>query len=120
MIRTGHSYSVGIPLQLHSTESLNYNIAECLELGGGNIKVDPSVACRTTERLSSDVYRRPWSQYLGASTGRIDVKLADGTLQSIFIEVISKDFGKNMVHRVLESMKTTYTPTIAQLSHRSR
>lgn len=44
-----------------------------------------------------------------ASTGRIDVELADGTLQSFFIKVISKDVGKNMVHGEFESMKAIHT-----------
>ncbi len=44
-----------------------------------------------------------------ANTGQIDVKLANGTLQSFFIKVISKELGKNMVHGEFESMKAIYT-----------
>lgn len=44
-----------------------------------------------------------------ANTGRIDVELADGTPQSFFIKVISKELGKNMVHGEFESMKAIYT-----------
>jgi protein-ribulosamine 3-kinase len=44
-----------------------------------------------------------------ANTGRIDVELADGTPQSFFIKVISKELGKNMTHGEFESMKAIYT-----------
>jgi protein-ribulosamine 3-kinase len=44
-----------------------------------------------------------------ANTGRIDVELADGTPQSFFIKVVSKELGKNMVHGEFESMKAIYT-----------
>lgn len=43
-----------------------------------------------------------------ANTGRIDVELADGTPQSFFIKVLSKEIGKNMVHGEFESMKAIY------------
>ena len=39
-----------------------------------------------------------------AHTGRIDVALADGTPQSFFIKVISKDRGMDMVKGEFESM----------------
>ena len=44
-----------------------------------------------------------------ANTGRIDVELADDTLRSFFIKVLSKDLGKNMLHGEFESMKAIYT-----------
>lgn len=44
-----------------------------------------------------------------SSTGRIDVELADGTLRSFFIKVISKERGKNMMHGEFESMKAIHT-----------
>ena len=43
-----------------------------------------------------------------AYTGRIDVDLADGTPQSFFIKVISKERGKNMMHGEFESMSATH------------
>ena len=43
-----------------------------------------------------------------ATTGRIDVELADGTPQSFFIKVISKELGKNMVHGEFKSMMAIY------------
>jgi protein-ribulosamine 3-kinase len=44
-----------------------------------------------------------------ASTGRINVELADGTPLSFFIKVLSKERGKNIVHGEYESMKAIYT-----------
>ena len=44
-----------------------------------------------------------------ANTGRIDVELADGTPQSFFIKVISKELGKNMMHGEFESMSAIHT-----------
>lgn len=44
-----------------------------------------------------------------ANTGRINVELADGTLQSFFIKVLSKVIGKNMLHGEYESMTAIYT-----------
>ena len=43
-----------------------------------------------------------------ANTGRIDVDLADGTPESFFIKVISKESGKNMMHGEFESMSTIH------------
>jgi fructosamine-3-kinase len=40
-----------------------------------------------------------------ANTGRIDVELVDGTAQSYFIKVESRDTGKNMFNGEFESMK---------------
>lgn len=50
-----------------------------------------------------------------ASTGRIDVELADGSAHSYFIKVISGDTGKNMVHGEFESMSAIHgiTPDFA-------
>lgn len=53
---------------------MNYNGAEGLEFGGGNTKVDPSVAESGLRYLSVSIppplnsvknYRRPWRQFLG-------------------------------------------------------
>jgi hypothetical protein len=43
-----------------------------------------------------------------ANTGRIDVELADGTPESYFIKVISKETGRNMMHSEFESMKAIH------------
>ena len=43
------------------------------------------------------------------STGRIDVELTDGTPESLFIKVVSKETGKNMVRGEFESMRTIST-----------
>lgn len=75
---------------------MNYNGAGGLEFGGGNIKIDPSVAaelpegCRVVSTESHGVS-------FWAYTGPIDVDLADGTPQSFLIKVISKERGKNMI-----------------------
>ncbi|MCJ1385499.1 hypothetical protein MMC17_008622 [Xylographa soralifera] len=85
----------------------NYDGADDLEIGGGNIKVDPNVAaelpkgCRVLSTEGHGVS-------FWANTGRIDVELADGTLQSFFIKVISKELGKNMVHGEFESMRALH------------
>ena len=42
-------------------------------------------------------------------TGRINVQLADGTPQSFFIKVLSKDVGEKMLHGEFESMKAIHT-----------
>ncbi len=44
-----------------------------------------------------------------ANTGRIDVELVDGTPETFFIKVISKEVGKNMIHGEFESMKAIHT-----------
>ena len=43
-----------------------------------------------------------------AKTGRINVELANGTPQTYFIKILSKEVGKNMVHSEFESMKAIY------------
>lgn len=44
-----------------------------------------------------------------ANTGRIDVELDDGTPQSFFIKVTSKELGKKMMHGEFESMSAIHT-----------
>ena len=43
-----------------------------------------------------------------ACTGRIDVKLENGTLESFFIKVVSKNVGKQMVHGEFKSALEIY------------
>ncbi|KAI9778640.1 MAG: hypothetical protein M1816_004002 [Peltula sp. TS41687] len=86
---------------------MNYDGAEGLEFGGGNTKVDPSVAAELPEGCRVVSTERHGVSFW-ANTGRVDVELADGTLQSFFIKVISKELGKNMTHGEFESMKAIY------------
>ncbi|KAK3936652.1 Fructosamine kinase-domain-containing protein [Diplogelasinospora grovesii] len=79
-----------------------------LEIGNGNTKLDPSViaelpkGCRVIATECHGVS-------FWASTGQIEVELADGeTTESFFIKVISKDTGKGMVHGEFESMKAIH------------
>lgn len=87
---------------------MNYNGTEGLEFGGGNTKVDPSVAaelpkgCRVISTEGHGVS-------FWANTGRIDVELDDGTPQSFFIKVTSKELGKKMMHGEFESMSAIHT-----------
>jgi protein-ribulosamine 3-kinase len=47
---------------------------------------------------------------LWASIGRVDVELVDGTPKTFsFFKVVSKELGKNMVHREFESIDAIYT-----------
>ena len=43
-----------------------------------------------------------------ASTGKINVELADGVPQSFFVKVLSKDVGQNMVRSEFESTKAIF------------
>lgn len=105
---------------------MNYSGAEGLEFGGGNTKVDPSVAAGQV--LCSPKYRNSVTNQhqelpkgcrvvsteghgvsFWAKTGRINVELADGTPLSFFIKVVSKELGKNMIRGEFESMKAIYT-----------
>ncbi|KAG7286471.1 hypothetical protein NEMBOFW57_008782 [Staphylotrichum longicolle] len=72
------------------------------QFGKEKYRLDPAVLADHGESL--------W-----ANTGRINVKLANGTLQSYFIKVVSKDTGKSMVHAEFESMKAIHgiTPDFA-------
>ncbi|MCJ1276192.1 hypothetical protein MMC21_003997 [Puttea exsequens] len=87
---------------------MNYAGAEGLEFGDGNIRVDPSVAtelpkgCRVVSTEGHGIS-------FWANTGRIDVELVDGTQQSFFIKVISKELGRNMLRGEFESMKVIHT-----------
>ncbi|MCJ1356773.1 MAG: hypothetical protein MMC33_006769 [Icmadophila ericetorum] len=86
---------------------MDYDGAKDLEFGQGNTAVDPSVTaelpkgCRVLSTESHGVS-------FWANTGRIDVELANGAVQTFFIKVLSKDVGKNMVHGEFESMKAIY------------
>jgi len=44
-----------------------------------------------------------------ANTGQIDIELEDGTPQTFFIKILSKDVGKDMVHGEYESLKAIHT-----------
>ncbi|OQE93095.1 hypothetical protein PENNAL_c0006G01069 [Penicillium nalgiovense] len=74
-----------------------------LEFGAGNIKIDPAVlkelpeGCKVTSTANHGLSF--WAQ-----TGRIDVLLRDGTSQSFFIKVLSKDLGLNMTRGEFQSL----------------
>ncbi|KAF2688475.1 hypothetical protein K458DRAFT_464970 [Lentithecium fluviatile CBS 122367] len=93
---------------------MNYVGAPGLEFGGGNTQVDPNVA-RMLPPCSKVVCTEAHGVSFWASTGRIDVELADGSPQSYFIKAMSGNTGRNMVHGEFESMTAIYrvTPTFA-------
>ncbi|KAH7309618.1 Fructosamine/Ketosamine-3-kinase [Stachybotrys elegans] len=84
---------------------MNFDGAPGLEFGGGNTAVDPSVleklppGCQIASTENHGVS-------FWANVGRINVTLADGSPQSFFIKVVSKDRGKEMVKGEFESLKT--------------
>ncbi|KAH6873957.1 Fructosamine kinase-domain-containing protein [Thelonectria olida] len=86
---------------------MNYDGANGLEFGAGNTKADPAVlkelpkGCKVTSTDDHGVS-------FWARTGRIDVSLSDGTWESFFIKVISKELGWNMVKGEFESMSAVY------------
>ncbi|KAJ9261309.1 hypothetical protein DTO212C5_8349 [Paecilomyces variotii] len=51
---------------------------------------------------------KPHGTSFFASTGRIDVELADGTPSSFFIKVLPGETGRNIVHGEFESMKAIH------------
>jgi protein-ribulosamine 3-kinase len=103
---------------------MDYVGIESLELGAGNNQVDPNVrAGQRTTPISHQTILTPFEvlppgcQVIStaphgtsffAKTGRIDVKLPDGTPKVFFIKVLSKEVGKNMVHGEFEAMKAIY------------
>lgn len=86
---------------------MNYQGAEGLEFGDGNIKVDPQVllalpdGCRIVSTQARGVS-------FFANTGKLEVELRDGTRQSFFIKVISGEVGQKMVEGEFESMKAIH------------
>ncbi|KAF4982166.1 hypothetical protein FZEAL_2143 [Fusarium zealandicum] len=88
-------------------EKMNYDGANGLELREGNTQVDPAVlkelpqGCKVTSTKSHGIS-------LWARTGRIDVSLFDGTPQSFFIKVISRDRGRDMMMSEFESMNAAH------------
>jgi hypothetical protein len=107
---------------------MNYDGADGLEFGVGNTKVDPAVLKGRSQPLG--YVNREISAHIKcvqelpegckvtatdnhgvsfwARTGRIDVSLSDGTPQSFFIKVISKERGRNMVMGEFESMSALH------------
>ncbi|KAI1134028.1 Fructosamine kinase-domain-containing protein [Hypoxylon sp. FL0543] len=93
---------------------MNYEDANCLEFGGGNINVDPAVAKELpigSTVLSTEAHGISF----WAKTGRINIKLEDGTRASFFIKVLSGETGRKMVESEYESMKAIHcvAPTFA-------
>ncbi|KAK7214911.1 hypothetical protein V2G26_002914 [Clonostachys chloroleuca] len=86
---------------------MNYSGADGLEFGAGNTKIDPAVlrelpeGCKVTSTENHGVSF--WAQ-----TGRIDVLLRDGTPQSFFIKVSSKELGMNMTRGEFHSMSAMH------------
>ncbi|KAH8126933.1 hypothetical protein ACSS6W_006097 [Trichoderma asperelloides] len=86
---------------------MNYNGADGFEFGAGNTKIDPAVlkelpeGCKVTSTENHGISF--WAQ-----TGRIDVRLRDGTPQSFFIKVISKELGMNMTRGEFHSMSAMH------------
>ncbi|MDI1493193.1 MAG: hypothetical protein OHK93_004981 [Ramalina farinacea] len=86
---------------------MNYHGAPGLELGEGNVKLDPSVLkvlpndCRVVSTETHGVS-------FWANTGRIDVNLSNGQPHSFFIKVISTEIGRQMMCSEYECMKAIH------------
>ncbi|OTA55631.1 hypothetical protein K449DRAFT_468794 [Hypoxylon sp. EC38] len=93
---------------------MNYEGADGLEFGGGNTNIDPAVAIELPKG-STVLSTEGHGISFWANTGRITVKLEDGTHISFFIKVLSGETGKKMVESEYESMKAIYDvlPTFA-------
>ncbi|KAJ3532678.1 hypothetical protein NM208_g8331 [Fusarium decemcellulare] len=84
-----------------------FNLADGLQFGAGNTKVDPAVlkelpeGCSVTSTESHGVSF--WAQ-----TGRIDVLLRNDTPQSFFIKVMSKEIGMKMAQAEFQSMNAIH------------
>ncbi|KFY93387.1 hypothetical protein V498_04454 [Pseudogymnoascus sp. VKM F-4517 (FW-2822)] len=96
--RTPAARSVGSPAIGYSTmvHEMNYNGADGLEFGAGNSKIDPTVLTELPQGCSVTSTKKHGMSFW-AQTGRIDVLLGDGTRQSFFIKVMSKELGMNMI-----------------------
>ncbi|KAJ5650563.1 Fructosamine/Ketosamine-3-kinase [Penicillium longicatenatum] len=79
-----------------------------LEFEAGNTKVDPAVSRELPEGCKI-ISTAKHGVSFWAQTGRIDVLLRDGTPQSFFIKVLSKDLGMNITKGEFESMRAIYT-----------
>lgn len=111
--------------QLEGRFSLNYQGMPGLELGGGNITLNPSVASSKSviEQASVLAICSPWTPLpelcclvskqkhgvsLWANCGRIDVQLKDGSPKSFFIKVVSSDVGAHMANGEFESISAIH------------
>lgn len=120
----GHTVLSTLP---RSTLDMNYEGKPEFQFGGGNLKLDPSViagkssasqeavrlirplTCRTElptgcQIISTDGH----GVSFWARTGRIDVRLVDGSIVVFFIKVLTGDVGMNMVRSEMESMQSIY------------
>ncbi|KGO40716.1 Fructosamine/Ketosamine-3-kinase [Penicillium expansum] len=86
---------------------MNYNWKDSLQFEAGNTEIDPAVlkelpeGCKVTSTENHGVSF--WAQ-----TGRINVLLRDGTPQSFFIKVLSKELGMEMTRGEFQSMSAIY------------
>ncbi|OIW34507.1 hypothetical protein CONLIGDRAFT_7607 [Coniochaeta ligniaria NRRL 30616] len=87
---------------------MNFEGAGDFEFGGGNVNVDPSVLRELPEGCTVTCTENHGVSFW-ASVGRIDVSLVDGTEQTFFIKVLSKDRGRDMVLSEFESMTALYS-----------
>ncbi|KAL2842496.1 Fructosamine kinase-domain-containing protein [Aspergillus pseudodeflectus] len=87
---------------------MNYTSADGLGFGAGRTEIDPAIlmelpeGCKVTSTENHGVSF--WAQ-----TGRIDVLLCDGTSQSFFIKVLSKELGLNMTNSEFQSMSAMHS-----------
>ncbi|RBA20244.1 hypothetical protein FPRO05_08689 [Fusarium proliferatum] len=83
---------------------MNYNDAKGYDFDSGNTNTDPAVlreGCKVTSIENHSVS-------FWAKTGRIDVLLKDGTPQSFFIKVLSKEIGRSMTEGEFHSMSAIH------------
>ena len=90
---------------------MNYNGAEGFEFGSSKGEVDPNVAAHLPKgcRILST---EPHGMSFWASTGRINIELADTkAVQCFFLKIISNEVGRNMMRSEFECTKAIYTLT---------
>ncbi|KFY59296.1 hypothetical protein V496_05723 [Pseudogymnoascus sp. VKM F-4515 (FW-2607)] len=87
---------------------MNYSGADGLEFGAGNTEIDPAVLNELPEGCNVTATEKHGVSFW-AQTGRIDVLLRDGTPQSFFIKVMSKELGMNMTRGEFQSINAMHS-----------
>ncbi|KGO68204.1 Fructosamine/Ketosamine-3-kinase [Penicillium italicum] len=86
---------------------MEYNGSDGLEFEAGNTKIDPAVLNELPEGCSVSSTENHGVSFW-AQTGRINVLLSNGTPQSFFIKVISKELGMNITRGEFQSMSAIH------------
>ncbi|KAH6950643.1 Fructosamine kinase-domain-containing protein [Fusarium avenaceum] len=86
---------------------MDYNGANGFEFGAGNTNIDPAVQRELPEGCKVVSIENHGVSFW-AKTGRINILLNDGTPQSYFIKVISKELGMSMTKGEFHSMSAIH------------